>query len=141
MCDLLLFANASAETAKIGVRMLTALTQNYVDHTDGFTMHYGHPLNSDYINHQISLIRQHFFKMQGITVNEYLPQVPCPHNLISEYNTQYTYYEGPYYWGLLFFYRGQDGQASGFNFGSCAFEEMQVEIVVMAKMIVFVCEN
>jgi hypothetical protein len=74
--------------------MLTALKQHYVNHTDGFTMHYGHPLNSDYINHQINLIRQHFFKMQRITVDEYLPQVSCPHNFIPGYGTQYAYYWG-----------------------------------------------
>ncbi|MCJ1252037.1 hypothetical protein MMC30_009275 [Trapelia coarctata] len=50
----------------------------YVNHTDGFTLQYGNPANSAQNNTQISLIRQHFFKMKEQTVDSYLPAMPCP---------------------------------------------------------------
>lgn len=49
----------------------------YVDHEDGFTMHYGDPRNSAQNNTQISLVRQHFFRMQGKKVGKELPPVKC----------------------------------------------------------------
>lgn len=50
----------------------------YVNHGDGFTLQYGNPVNTGQNNTQISLIRQHFFRMKGETVDSYLPAVPCP---------------------------------------------------------------
>jgi mannan endo-1,4-beta-mannosidase len=65
--------------------------QTYVQHSDGFTMQYGNPNNTDMVNGRISLTRQHFFAMQNVTVDEYLPSVACPHNFIPGYDAQYTY--------------------------------------------------
>lgn len=121
--------------------MLTALKQHYVNHTDGFTMHYGHPLNSDYINHQINLIRQHFFQDARDHCRRILAAGVMPTQLHSWVWHAVCILLGLYYWGLPVFYRGQTGQASYLNLGPCAFEEMRVEIVVMAKVIVFVDEN
>ncbi|KAK5704510.1 hypothetical protein LTR17_021818 [Elasticomyces elasticus] len=50
----------------------------YVNHTDGFTLQYGNPLNTVRNDTQIATIRQHFFKMQNESVSSYLPAVPCP---------------------------------------------------------------
>ncbi|EMD01274.1 glycoside hydrolase family 5 protein [Baudoinia panamericana UAMH 10762] len=50
----------------------------YVNHTDGFTLQYGDPLNTAQNNTQISTIRQHFFRMQNESVSSYLPAVACP---------------------------------------------------------------
>jgi mannan endo-1,4-beta-mannosidase len=53
----------------------------YVNHTDGFTMQYGNPANSAYIDDRIRLVRQHFERMsagQNISANASLPVVPCP---------------------------------------------------------------
>ena len=50
---------------------------NFVNHSDGFTLHYGNPLNTEQNNTQIATIRQHFFAMQNISVSDYLPAVPC----------------------------------------------------------------
>lgn len=50
----------------------------YVNHTDGFTLQYGNPLNTAQNNTQISTIRQHFFRMQNESVTSYLPAVSCP---------------------------------------------------------------
>ena len=58
----------------------------FVNHTDGYELQYGNPLNSVQNNTQISIIRQHFFKMQGVTVDSYLPAVACPGN-----TAEYTY--------------------------------------------------
>jgi len=49
----------------------------YVNHSDGFTLQYGNPANTAQKNTQISLIRQHLFKMQNVNVDSYLPPVPC----------------------------------------------------------------
>ena len=49
----------------------------FVNHTDGFTLQYGNPANTVQNNTQISTIRKHFFKMQGLAVTDYLPAVPC----------------------------------------------------------------
>ncbi|KAK8139849.1 glycoside hydrolase family 5 protein [Apiospora sp. TS-2023a] len=54
---------------------------NFVDHSDGFTLQYGNPSNSEYTNSRIKLIRKHFLAMsQGkrIPPDEDLPAVPCP---------------------------------------------------------------
>jgi mannan endo-1,4-beta-mannosidase len=50
----------------------------FVNHTDGFTLQYGNPANSAQANGQISQIRQHFFRMLGKTVIGTLPAVRCP---------------------------------------------------------------
>jgi mannan endo-1,4-beta-mannosidase len=55
-------------------------------------MQYGNPANSAYLDGQISLVRQHFFRMQGIEVDGYLPAVACPQNFVPGYDAQYTYY-------------------------------------------------
>ena len=50
----------------------------YVNHTDGFSLQYGNPMNTAQNNTQIATIRQHFFKMQNESVSSYLPAVACP---------------------------------------------------------------
>ncbi|KAI1083203.1 glycoside hydrolase family 5 protein [Whalleya microplaca] len=53
----------------------------FVAHSDGFTLQYGNPANSAYIDSRIQLIRKHFIAMsQGrdIAASETLPVVPCP---------------------------------------------------------------
>ena len=52
--------------------------KTYVQHDDGYTMHYGDPANTAHNNTQITTIRQHFFRMQGVTVGKFLPPVLCP---------------------------------------------------------------
>ncbi len=54
-------------------------------------MQYGNPLNSAATDAAIGAVRQHFFAMQNITVDAYLPAVACPHNFIPGYDAQYTY--------------------------------------------------
>ena len=49
----------------------------FVNHSDGFALQYGNPLNTVHNDTQISTIRQHFFRMQNETVSSYLPAVPC----------------------------------------------------------------
>lgn len=52
-----------------------------MNHTDGFTLQYGNPANSDYTESRIQLIRQHFLKVsqgQNISADADLPVVPCP---------------------------------------------------------------
>lgn len=61
----------------------------FVNHSDGFTLQYGNPLNTEQNDTQISTMRRHFFAMQGIDVSEYLPAVPCP----GKY-ADYTYSPG-----------------------------------------------
>ncbi|KAK8089614.1 glycoside hydrolase, partial [Apiospora hydei] len=54
---------------------------SFVDHSDGFTLQYNNPANSEYTNSRIQLIRKHFVAMsQGTEIpsNEDLPAVPCP---------------------------------------------------------------
>ncbi|KAK4560519.1 hypothetical protein LTR86_005716 [Recurvomyces mirabilis] len=53
----------------------------FVNHTDGFALQYGNPINTVQNNTQISTIRQHFFKMQGVSVSAYLPAQACPGKL------------------------------------------------------------
>ncbi|RDL42136.1 Glycoside hydrolase family 5 protein [Venustampulla echinocandica] len=65
--------------------------EKFVDHSDGFTLQYGNSNNSASVNSKISIIRQHYFAMQNITVDSYLPAVPCPDNYIPGYEAQYTY--------------------------------------------------
>ncbi|KAN0116921.1 glycoside hydrolase family 5 protein [Hyaloscypha variabilis] len=64
----------------------------YVNHTDGFSLLYGDPNNSPAINTQISTIRKNYFALQNITVDSYLPAVPCPQNYIPGYDAEYTYF-------------------------------------------------
>lgn len=71
---------------------LTLKTQTFVNHHDGYTMQYGNPDNTDVINAKISLVREHYFAMQNIMVDSYLPSVACPHNYIPGYDAEYTYY-------------------------------------------------
>lgn len=52
----------------------------FVNHTDGYTLQYGNPLNTAHNNTQISTIRQHFFKMQNESVTPYLPAQACTGN-------------------------------------------------------------
>lgn len=49
----------------------------FVNHSDGYALQYGNPLNTRKNNTQISTIRQHFFRMQNESVTSYLPAVPC----------------------------------------------------------------
>jgi len=56
----------------------------HVNHTDGFTLQYGKPVNSVQYGTQISLIKQYFFKMKGDPVDVDLPAVPC-HGPTAEY--------------------------------------------------------
>jgi hypothetical protein len=62
-------------------KMLTG-GQAYVEHGDSFAMRYGDLNNTDWENQQISLTRRHFFAVQDITVDDYLPAVECPRNYI-----------------------------------------------------------
>lgn len=64
----------------------------FVRHNDGFALYYGDPANTAQTNTQISTIREHYFAMQNITVDSYLPAVACPHNYIPGYEAEYTYY-------------------------------------------------
>ncbi|KAI1356948.1 glycoside hydrolase superfamily [Xylaria sp. FL0043] len=53
----------------------------FVNHSDGFTLQYGNPNNTDYTNSRIQLIRKHFIAMsqgKSIDAGEPLPLVPCP---------------------------------------------------------------
>ena len=51
----------------------------FVNHSDGFTLQYGNLLNSRLNNTQISEIRQHLWRMRRVpNVGSYLPAVPCP---------------------------------------------------------------
>lgn len=50
----------------------------FVNHSDGFALQYGNPLNTAHNNSQISLVREHLFRMQGQEVGAYLPAVACP---------------------------------------------------------------
>ncbi|KAF2657529.1 glycoside hydrolase family 5 protein [Lophiostoma macrostomum CBS 122681] len=54
--------------------------KTFVDHNDGLALQYGNPKNPVNYTTQISKIRQHLFKMQGIAVDETLPPAPCPGN-------------------------------------------------------------
>lgn len=58
----------------------------FVNHTDGFSLQYGNPLNSVHNNTQISKVRKHMFAMKGIKVDDYLPAVSCP-----GFEAEYTY--------------------------------------------------
>ncbi|KAK5120482.1 hypothetical protein LTR85_006137 [Meristemomyces frigidus] len=49
----------------------------YVNHSDGYTLQYGNPLNTAQNDTQISTTRQHFFRMQNESVSSYLPAVAC----------------------------------------------------------------
>ena len=56
----------------------------FVNHSDGYTLQYGNPLNTVQNNTQISTIREHFFRLQGVNVTSYLPAVACP-GPVAEY--------------------------------------------------------
>jgi len=64
----------------------------FVNHSDGYSLQYGNPLNTAKNNTQISTIREHYFAMQNITVDSYLPAVACPHNFVPGYEAEYTYF-------------------------------------------------
>jgi mannan endo-1,4-beta-mannosidase len=52
-----------------------------VNHTDGFTLQYGNPANSDYTDSRIQLIHQHSVSLgqgQNISGDADLPVVACP---------------------------------------------------------------
>ncbi|KAF4627128.1 hypothetical protein G7Y89_g11026 [Cudoniella acicularis] len=66
----------------------------FVDHNDGLTLQYGNPNNTETVNSKISIIRQHYFAMQDVSVDSYLPAVACPHNYVPGYEAQYT---APYF--------------------------------------------
>ena len=51
----------------------------FVNHTDGFTMHYGDAENTAVNDTQIGVVRGHLFEMMGVDVEEgYLPGYGCP---------------------------------------------------------------
>ena len=51
----------------------------FVNHTDGYELQYGNPVNTKQNNTQIATIREHFFKMRGESdPGSYLPAVACP---------------------------------------------------------------
>lgn len=52
--------------------------KHFVNHTDGFTMQYGNPLNTVQNNAQIAKVRKHMFALQGVKVGNELPPVRCP---------------------------------------------------------------
>ena len=52
--------------------------EQYVNHSDGFALQYGNPLNTAQNDTQIATIRQHFFRIQNESVSSYLPAVACP---------------------------------------------------------------
>ena len=58
----------------------------YVNHSDGFALQYGNPLNTPTNNSDIATIRQHLFKMRGENVGTDLPPTPCPGPDESNYN-------------------------------------------------------
>jgi mannan endo-1,4-beta-mannosidase len=58
----------------------------FVNHSDGFSLQYNNPLNTAKNTTQISLVREHLFRMKGETVSSYLPAVACPGPLAD-----YTY--------------------------------------------------
>lgn len=63
-----------------------------MNHNDGLALQYGNPANKAKNNTQISTIRHHYFAMQNITVDGYLPAVACPRNFIPGYEAEYTYF-------------------------------------------------
>ncbi|KAK2765501.1 hypothetical protein FQN54_008355 [Arachnomyces sp. PD_36] len=60
--------------------------ESYVDHSDGYTLQYGNPANTEQNNTQIATVRKHLHRLKGETVGDYLPAVPCPGPL-----AEYTY--------------------------------------------------
>ncbi|KAJ6437311.1 glycoside hydrolase family 5 protein [Purpureocillium lavendulum] len=59
----------------------------FVNHTDGFSLQYGNPLNTAHNNSQIAKVRKHLFRMKGIEVDDYLPASACP-GVEAEYGYQ-----------------------------------------------------
>ena len=52
--------------------------EQYVNHSDGFTLHYADPDNSARDKRRIEKVRRHFFKLQGKDVGLAEPPVACP---------------------------------------------------------------
>ena len=52
--------------------------QQYVNHTDGFTLHYADSINTANTTTRIEEIRQHAFKLQGVDVGLAEPPAACP---------------------------------------------------------------
>jgi len=50
----------------------------FVNHSDGFALQYNNPLNTAQTNGRISLLREHFWAMQDVSVGPELPSVACP---------------------------------------------------------------
>ena len=50
----------------------------YVEHGDGFTLHYNRPSNPPNVTEAIITIRQHMYAMQGKKVGRELPPAQCP---------------------------------------------------------------
>jgi len=72
--------------------------QQFVNHTDGFSLQYGNPANSAQNDTQIATIREHFFRMQGLNVSCYLQAVVCP-GKYADYTNSFGYmdFEGDVY--------------------------------------------
>lgn len=75
--------SVSSPAPKMSALIQARLTelQVFVNHTDGFTLQYGSPANSDYTDSRIQLIHQHSVKLgegQNISADADLPVVPCP---------------------------------------------------------------
>lgn len=76
--------NTTAPPVAIGSQFWSLFMHNvpncnqFVNHSDGFSLQYGNPLNTPHNNTQISLVRQHLFRMQDQDVGAYLPAVACP---------------------------------------------------------------
>ena len=60
--------------------------RRYVNHSDGFALQYGNPLNTPANNSDIATIRRHLFAMKGEEVGPDLPRTPCPGPVESNYN-------------------------------------------------------
>ena len=84
-------AQSSSKPACIGDLFWSLFGRNvpncnqFVNHSDGFSLQYGNPENSNLNNSQISAVRQHLWRMRGVMdVGSYLPAVPCP-GALAEY--------------------------------------------------------
>ena len=69
-----------------------ASNRHIVPYNDGFTIHYNDPTNSVAMSTKINLLRQHYFTIQGITMDGYLPSVTYPHSYIPGYEAEHTYF-------------------------------------------------
>jgi len=50
----------------------------YVNHTDGYTMHYGDPANPANVTLEIEEVREHLWRLQGVEVGLAEPSAGCP---------------------------------------------------------------